>query len=886
MEQISNHPRLSTLFDQNQIESLGENLDSLLEVIESNRDASNEVDYLGRVIASAAHAAEDVIESKVVDQIHAGFPENCTSFSIDLQRIIQEMTLVKEEVAEAEEARPYEVNQPRSSTLSAPSERHSSRWNAMVGFNHMIFELLDRLTDSRSWLEIIPIVGPGGIGKTTLAANCYSHPLIKEHFHICAWANVSQVHSVGALLLEIISFLIGSTDEIVGLTENQLGERLYKSLLGKRYLIVLDDMWSMEPWDGIRHFLPDNGNGSRIIITTRISSLASQFSSSELVMRFLDEAGSWNLFCRVVFEEKGTPSELEETGRMIVKYCKGLPLSITVIGGLLRNSPMTREYWRYVEENIGSILNSDDNKQMQNILMLSYNALPAYLKPCFLYLGVFPEGSEFRVSQIIQLWVAEGFLRPRRDQTLEEIAEDCIKELIDWNLILFSTTRYGKTKSCKMHDLLRDLCLSLADKEMFLSFVRKPDAPKGVCSERRFAVHDLSVGKYEDSQIFHAMESSLLARSIICESPVLLSFKSRLLRVLLQVYGDSLESNFQQINLRFLAYESSPIGWIPTYQLPPSISLLWNLQTLKIGKMIEEVVAPSEIWEMPQLRHLCFNRISLPEPPASDDDHDVLVLQNLQTLRTALNFGCSEEVCKRMPNIKKLRVLYDDFSGEGEKNSWYCIDHIGHFTRLESLHWCFRRVPNRDDLLQNLSFPNSLMKLILQDCELHWDDLSIISSLPNLKVLKLKCQSVRGPKWETVKGGFPSLRMLEIDSCYLIYWFSDFTHFPSLEELVLRRLYRLNEIPSDMGEIATLRNIYVVECSISAAISAARIMNEREDLYGALQGKIRFKTKKEVAEFTAKMKLEDLPYGLQIEGVSSRMVFRLRECDSHCIIRG
>ncbi|XP_057780110.1 putative late blight resistance protein homolog R1A-4 [Salvia miltiorrhiza] len=445
LEQIGNHPRLSSCFDDNQIQSLRLNLAFLLEFLEGVGITRRKVKRLERRIASAAHAAEDVIESRVVDLLHAGLQENVPVFSMDLQMIIQRMSLIQEEAAKVGEKRPFQVQQP---TPPSRAGRVSSERNLMVGFDDLLPQLLDRLTGGTFDRYIIPIVGMGGSGRTTLAKKCYEHSLTKEHFDVRAWASVSQDY-VRGLLLEFLSCLIGSTNKVVESTVDELGERLHKHLTDRRYLIILDDMWSVECWNQIKYFLPDNNNGSRIIITTRVLRLASQFSYS-LEMHLLDEYSSWNLLCHNVFGHKDCPLELEEIGKRIAKYCMGLPLAVTLVGALLRESSMTREYWEHVAQNIGSGLKEDG---FHAILMLSYNALPAYLKPCFLYLGIFPADQEFSVSRIIKLWVGEGFLKPHVGRTLEDVAEGYMKELIDRSLIVVSTRGLnGKPKNCILLD--------------------------------------------------------------------------------------------------------------------------------------------------------------------------------------------------------------------------------------------------------------------------------------------------------------------------------------------------------------------------------------------------------------------------------------------------
>ncbi|KAK4394806.1 putative disease resistance protein [Sesamum angolense] len=133
-------------------------------------------------------------------------------------------------------------------------------------------------------------------------------------------------------------------------------------------------------------------------------------------VNFLDEDKSWDLLCEKVFAQKSCPyPELEEIGRNIARSCRGLPLAIVVIGGLLAKSDNTREYWEFVAKNITSFVNSGDDDHCLKILSLSYNSLPIHLKPCFLYMRVFPEDDEIKASKLIKLWIAEGFLKPILD---------------------------------------------------------------------------------------------------------------------------------------------------------------------------------------------------------------------------------------------------------------------------------------------------------------------------------------------------------------------------------------------------------------------------------------------------------------------------------------
>ncbi|GFQ05990.1 putative late blight resistance protein homolog r1a-3 [Phtheirospermum japonicum] len=460
MEQIQIHTRRSISLHKEQIESLSEKVSFLQEFIEKySHILSKEAEILETQIASAAYAAEDVIESHIVDQIHGG------SFSLlDLQNVIEEMDHIKGMCMKFKENRGFRDLLPtysfsaNNSTRSLTIER-----NIMVGFDEKLIQIMDELTVQQSSRRIVSIVGMGGIGKTTLARNVYENALIVQKFHIRAWVTVSQHYNVKEILLKLLIFLREQHErELDRQSEDQLGEKLYKILSGRMYLIILDDMWSMEAWDMIKKFLPDNNNRSRI------------------VMNLLNEKESWRLFCETVFAEEGCPPELEEIG----------------------------------EQNY-----------------------------------------DIRVSRLIKLWVAEGFLKPSKIRSLEEVAEDYVRDLVDRNLIFVRRLgSNGKTKTCYVHDLLRDACLRVAGREKFLCVMRVLNTARRTDKERRIIFHESIPKKDHDLPVFHALRSASFARSLICAGGQL-PYKFRLLRVLTVVDDDSLETIFRQVNLRYLSYE-------------------------------------------------------------------------------------------------------------------------------------------------------------------------------------------------------------------------------------------------------------------------------------------------------------------------------------------
>ncbi|KAH6810268.1 hypothetical protein C2S51_024030 [Perilla frutescens var. frutescens] len=263
IEQIKNHALISTFFIKEQIESVGQKVVFLLDFIEKNSSHGGN-DVLEKRIASAANKAEGVIESHIMDQIRAD-KRSSSIFLADLQKIIEEMDCIKEETIKVKEKRRSikDEQQPACSIHAAATSwrAHQSR---MVGFDEKLIQLMDVLTREESSRQIISVVGMGGIGKSTLVRNLHANLTIVEHFDVRGWASVTQEYSVRGILID---FLVSFKQKATGETVQELGEMLHKFLFGRRYLIVLDDVWDVKVWDEIQLYFPDNDNGSRI--TTR-----------------------------------------------------------------------------------------------------------------------------------------------------------------------------------------------------------------------------------------------------------------------------------------------------------------------------------------------------------------------------------------------------------------------------------------------------------------------------------------------------------------------------------------------------------------------------------------------------------------------------------------
>lgn len=496
-----------------------------------------------------------------------------------------------------------------------------------------------------------------------------------------------------------------------------------------------------------------------------------------------------------------------------------------VIGGLLAKSDKTMELWRHVAENLISIINSEENEKCLQILSLSYNSLPIHLKPCFLYFALVPV-SRIHIFNLIKIWVSEGFLKPIRTKSLEEAADEYITELVDRNLIFVCKQGIlGRFRQYSIHDLLRDLCLREAEKVDFCSVidVQNLDIPVGT---RHLGFHEapLKNKRILIPHVHDLLGPTSLIRSIIgtLDSTPLCATNLRLLRVLLTRDNKFPNDIVQLINLRYIGEGD----WNSIMRFTSSISLLWNLQTLHIYNSSQEpIFLPPEIWCLPHLRHLAFKKCVLPDPPCGHiDKHDSHILENLQSLLIVLYFRRTDEVCKRLPNLKDLAVLYDPLS-PGVEWPFFRLHNLVHLHKLESLYFeAYNPISSK-----YLSFPLSLKELTLSRCRLPWEDMTVVGSLPNLEVLELLSYAFEGQTWlcpiEEVQ--FVKLKALMIWETDLLYWRADKTRFPILEHLILKRL-NLEEFPENFGEHPTLEKIEAFYCSDSTNDWAEQIREEQE----------------------------------------------------------
>ncbi|XP_027911079.1 putative disease resistance RPP13-like protein 1 [Vigna unguiculata] len=505
-------------------------------------------------------------------------------------------------------------------------------------------------SDTHNNLSILSIVGMGGLGKTSLAQHVFNDQRIKDKFGIKAWVSVPQEFDVLKVSRAILDTITGSTER--SMQQEVIQRSLKEELAGKKFLLVLDDVWNENPskWEDVQKPLVFGGQGSRILVTARGEKVADSMRSEKHHLEILKEDYCWELFAKHAFQGANPQPDPDfvEIAKKIVKKCDGLPLALKTMGSLLHNKSFLWEWENIMRSDIWDL--SENESGILPALKLSYIHLPSHLKKCFAFCALLPKGYQFDKDILIQWWMAQNFLEsPIQKKSPTEAGEQYFNDLLSWSF--FQQSSNQDEERFIMHDLLNDLakyvckdvCISIGVDEQ--EGISKTTRHCSFLSEFCFDGFGSSI----DTQKLHTFTQTDPNSGWVWDCKMSIDdlfSRFKLIRVLslnrCRILTDVPESIGNLKHLRSL-----DLSWTQIEKLPDSMSLLYKLQILKLNECRRLKQFPSCLHKLQNLRCLELVGIGVENVAAH-----LGKLKNVQVSMSSFHVEKSKEI-----NIQQLGQL-------------------------------------------------------------------------------------------------------------------------------------------------------------------------------------------------------------------------------------
>ncbi|XP_074293546.1 putative disease resistance protein RGA1 [Silene latifolia] len=495
--------------------------------------------------------------------------------------------------------------------------------NDVIGRDVDLTNIVGMLLDSKVQhdVSVLGIVGVEGVGKTALARLLYDDERVVKTFPLRLWTCVSDLDQEEFNVDEIIRKIVRSaTDQKHNGSEmDQVYDQLMELIEGRKYLLVLEDVWTenREQWLKLVEVLKVGQSGSRILVTTRSRGAITETIRDCAIyeLQGLSEENSWRLFEKTAFDDAIPSVNLVKIGQEIVKRCNNIPLSIRLVGSLLYGQDDST--WLSFQE-YGFTKIRPGSNDIKPVLKLCYDHLKPELQSCLSFCAVFPKDFEIQKDLLIILWISQGFVVPLEEsQSIEDAAEEYFSILLQrWFFHDVKKDEYGEIVSCKIHDLLHEFA-----REIHFS---------GKTRIRTF----FQVGRMNQIPLNQLLETCNSLRTLVLRDSDIKTLPNSINKLL---------------HLRCIDLSDNPC----LEMLPNSITNLYNLQTLILRSCINLKELPKDLSRLVNLTVLdiayCYRLAYVPS-----DLHKLIRLHTLSDYKVCVASSSSSECLDQLQGLKAL----------------------------------------------------------------------------------------------------------------------------------------------------------------------------------------------------------------------------------------